>query len=158
MKDKSIKEVINACDAAREGELIFRRIIQWASVEAPITRLWLQSMTEGAIKEAWERRESSNNFDPLSDAAYSVQRLIGLLDEWVRIASISMPKTKRDGASFSIGRVQTATLAMIVDHELDILAHVPKPFWELNVDVTCKDANWKEKMDEEESQGSGKSS
>ena len=103
-------------------------------------------MTEGAIKEAWERRESSNNFDPLSDAAYSRSEadwIIGMNGS--RIASISMPKTKRDGASFSIGRVQTATLAMIVDHELDILAHVPKPFWELNVDVTCKDANWKAK-------------
>ena len=146
LKDKSIKEVINACDAAREGELIFRRIVQWAGVDAPITRLWLQSMTEGAIKEAWERRESSTNFDPLSDAAYSRSEadwIIGMNGS--RIASISMPKTKRDGASFSIGRVQTATLAMIVDHELNILAHVPKPFWELNVDVTCKDANWKAK-------------
>ena len=67
MKRKDVTELINACDAGREGELIFRYIVQFAGIDKPTRRLWMQSMTDGAIKEAFSNLRSDEEMRPLSD-------------------------------------------------------------------------------------------
>ena len=62
IKAKDCTEVVNACDAAREGELIFRRIVEFAQVKAPMSRMWLQSMTDDAIQNAWDSRVSADEY------------------------------------------------------------------------------------------------
>ncbi|MDP6869783.1 MAG: DNA topoisomerase [Candidatus Poseidoniaceae archaeon] len=143
IKSKDCTEIINACDAAREGELIFRRIIENAKIKTPMSRMWLQSMTNNAILDAWENRSPSEDFEPLRDAAYSraeADWIIGM--NGTRVASTFLRTTRNDKSSLSLGRVQTATLAMIVDHEIEILSHSPKPFWELEGTFECDGAKW----------------
>ena len=143
MKDKSVTEIVNACDAAREGELIFQTIYNHAKIKTEVTRMWLQSMTNSAIQKAWDERRSSNEFKPLSDAAYSRSQadwLIGMNGS--RVAEVFLPKKRSERQAISIGRVQTATLGIIVDHELEILQHIPTPYWELNATFTNKTSTW----------------
>ncbi len=142
IKAKTCTEIVNSCDAAREGELIFRRIIINANVKVPMSRMWLQSMTNEAIKDAWENRTPSEQYDSLSDAAISraeADWIIGI--NGTRIANNSL-KISRKSPTLSIGRVQTPTLAIIVDHELSILSYSPKPFWKLEAKFTCEGAEW----------------
>ena len=143
MKDKSVSEIVNACDAAREGELIFQTIYRHAKIKTSVSRMWLQSMTTSAIQKAWDGRKSSEEFKPLSDAAYSRTQadwLIGMNGS--RVAEIFLPKKRTEKQAISIGRVQTATLGIIVDHELEVLKHIPTPYWELNATFTNKTSTW----------------
>ena len=136
-------EVVNACDAAREGELIFRRIVEFAKVKCTTSRMWLQSLTNDAIQSAWDNRVSSSDYEPLRDAAVSraeADWIIGMNGS--RVAATFLRTSRNDKKSLSIGRVQTATLAMIVDHEIAILSHSPEPFWELEAKFTSGDATW----------------
>ena len=140
---KECDEVVNACDAAREGELIFRRIIEYAKVGVKSSRMWLQSMTKDAIQSAWDSRKDSTDYDNLKDAAESraeADWIIGMNGS--RVASTLLRVGRRDRKSLSLGRVQTATLAMIVDHELRILAHNPEPFWSLEASFKADDGKW----------------
>ena len=140
---KDCTEVVNACDAAREGELIFRRIIEYAKVKSPTTRMWLQSLTNDAIKNAWSARASSSDYEPLRDAAVSraeADWIIGMNGS--RVAATFLRTSRNDKKSLSLGRVQTATLGMIVDHEISILSHNPAPFWELEGQFESGDAKW----------------
>ena len=141
IKDKSVTEIVNACDAAREGELIFRTILEHSKVKTPTTRMWMQSMTYDAMLSAFETRKSGENYQALSDAAYSRSRadwIIGMNGS--RIAT-RLPQN-RDRSANSLGRVQTATLALVVDHELEVLSHVPVPYWQLNATFSAGDARW----------------
>ena len=141
IKDKSVTEIVNACDAAREGELIFRTIVEHSKVNTPTTRMWMQSMTNDAMLKAFENREPGDAYQDLSDAAYSRSRadwIIGMNGS--RIA-MRLPQN-RDRSANSLGRVQTATLAMVVDHELEVLSHVPVPYWQLSATFTAGDATW----------------
>ncbi len=143
IKDKSTTEVVNACDAAREGELIFRTIFTHSKSKVSTTRMWLQSMTKDAIQEAWDNRQPGENFSSLMDAAYSRSE-----SDWVigmngsRIANSFLPRKRNEKSAISLGRVQTATLAMIVDHELEVLSHIPIPFWQLNADFSSGECYW----------------
>ncbi len=142
VKDKSVTEVVNACDAAREGELIFRTIIRHTKIKTPTSRMWMQSMTYDALLEAFENRKSGDEYQALSDAAYArsyADWIIGMNGS--RVAT-RLPQS-RDRSANSLGRVQTATLALVVDHELEILSHVPVPFWQLNATFSAGDARWK---------------
>ena len=141
LKDKSTTEIVNACDAAREGELIFRTIVAHAKVKTPTSRMWMQSMTFDAMLKAFETRQSGEEYQALSDAAYSRSRadwIIGMNGS--RVAT-RLPQS-RDRSANSLGRVQTATLALVVDHELEVLAHIPVPYWQLNATFTAGDARW----------------
>ncbi|MDP6865548.1 MAG: toprim domain-containing protein, partial [Candidatus Poseidoniaceae archaeon] len=71
MADKNVTEIVNACDAAREGELIFQTIYRYSKSKSQVSRMWLQSMTQEAIQKAWDERKSSDEYQNLSDAAYS---------------------------------------------------------------------------------------
>ena len=140
---KDCSEVVNACDAAREGELIFRRIVEFSKVKCNTSRMWLQSLTNDSIQNAWDNRVSSSDYEPLRDAAVSraeADWIIGMNGS--RVAATFLRTSRNDKKSLSIGRVQTATLGMIVDHEIAILSHSPEPFWELEAKFTSGDATW----------------
>lgn len=142
LKDKAVVEIVNACDAAREGELIFRSIVEHAGVNKTTTRMWLQSMTASSIKQAWDHRRSSTDFDALGDAARSRSEadwIIGMNGS--RIGNTFL-KGRRERTTISLGRVQTATLAMIVDEERTILGHIPQPYWQVEGTVTTASGQW----------------
>jgi DNA topoisomerase III len=131
--------VINACDAGREGELIFLEIMQHAGCKKPVRRLWLQSMTTAAIRRAFEELRSAESVRGLADAA--ICRSIA--DWWI---GINMTKAltgimKRAGRYdlTSAGRVQTPTLIMVCKRDLEIAEFVPHPYWLLTGSFTLVD-------------------
>ena len=143
VKSKSVTEIVNACDAAREGELIFRTIVQHSKVKTPTSRMWMQSMTYDAMLTAFESRRPGEEYSALSEAAYSRSQadwIIGMNGS--RVANTFLPKKRNEKAPNSLGRVQTATLALVVDHELEVLAHIPVPFWQLNGTFRSGEATW----------------
>lgn len=143
IKSKDVTEIVNACDAAREGELIFRTIVQHSKTKKKTSRMWLQSLTKDSIKQAWETRADGDEYSALRDAAYSRSEadwIIGMNGS--RIANSFLPRKKNERVAISLGRVQTATLAMIVEHELKVLGHIPLPFWQLEAVFKSGDAKW----------------
>lgn len=143
IKDKNVTEIVNACDAAREGELIFRTIVQHSKVKTTTSRMWMQSMTYDAMLDAFETRKQGEEYQNLSDAAYArsyADWIIGMNGS--RVANTFLPRKKNEKSPNSLGRVQTATLALVVEHELTVLSHVPVPFWQLNAEFTAGDATW----------------
>src|SRR3954449_4781736 len=128
MADDEIDEIVNACDAGREGELIFAYLYELAEVKKPVVRLWLSSMTKKAITEAFESLRPGEEMKPLEAAARSRSEA-----DWVvgmnatRAASIRL-RSAFDGA-VSLGRVQTPTLALVARREEEIRAFKPEPYW-----------------------------
>ena len=124
-----VETVVNACDAGREGELIFREIVKYLGSEKPILRLWLQSMTSDAIKRGFRSLRDGEEFNGLADAAEC-----RAFSDWLIGMNSTRALTKRfasrkERTAWSAGRVQTPTLALMVDRELEVLAHVPRPYW-----------------------------
>src|SRR5213076_240358 len=117
IKDKNVSEIINACDAGREGELIFRYIIQYAGTKKPIKRLWLQSMTLEAIRDGFARLRSDTDLQPLASAARSRHEADWLVGINATRAFTLRLSGGRGSTVTSLGRVQTPTLAIIVDRE-----------------------------------------
>ena len=116
-KRKDVDAIINACDAGREGELIFRYIVQYAAVKKPIQRLWLQSMTQQAIRDAFDNLRDDSVLKPLEAAARSraeADWLVGINGTRAMTAFNS-----KDGGFFKtpVGRVQTPTLAIVAERE-----------------------------------------
>ncbi len=126
-----VTALVNACDAAREGELIFREIEAYADVEKPSLRLWLQSMTSEAIEAAFAELRPSEEFAGLAAAAYSRSEADWLIGINATRGITKRLKGRREKGVWSAGRVQTPTLALLVHRELKVLAHVPVPFWRL---------------------------
>jgi DNA topoisomerase-3 len=135
VKRKDVTELINACDAGREGELIFRLIVQYAGIDKkspkPVRRLWLQSMTPEAIREGFQRLRDDEQMRGLADAARSRSEadwLVGINGTRAMTAFNS-----RDGGFFltTVGRVQTPTLSIVVEREEKIRKHVPRDYWEV---------------------------
>jgi DNA topoisomerase III len=124
-----VDEVINACDAGREGELIFREIVEHLGSTKPIRRLWLQSMTDEAIREGFRRLRPGSELEGLADAAACRAQSDWLIGMNATRALTKRLKSRKEKTAWSAGRVQTPTLAMLVDKEMEILAHVPRPFW-----------------------------
>jgi DNA topoisomerase-3 len=132
MKRKDVTELINACDAGREGELIFRYIIQFAGVNKPVRRLWMQSMTDGAIRDAFAHLRSDEEMRPLADAAYCRSEsdwLIGINSTRAMTAFNS----KFGGFNKTpVGRVQTPTLALLAEREKEIGEFVSEEYFEVH--------------------------
>jgi DNA topoisomerase III len=135
-KRKDVSALVNACDAGREGELIFRLIEQYAggakSLGKPVTRLWLQSMTPQAIRDGFDALRSDQEMKPLADAARSRSEadwLVGINGTRAMTAFNS-----RDGGFFltTVGRVQTPTLAVVVEREEQIRKHIARDYWEIH--------------------------
>src|SRR5664279_5735530 len=131
IKRKDVTALINACDAGREGELIFRYIVQYAKSAKPIKRLWLQSMTAAAIKDGFGQLRSDATMLPLADAAVCRSEsdwLVGINGTRAMTAFNS----KSGGFQLTtVGRVQTPTLAILVEREEKIRAFRPRNYWEL---------------------------
>jgi DNA topoisomerase-3 len=132
IKRKDVTALINACDAGREGELIFRYIAQFAKSEKPIRRLWLQSMTTSAIRDGFESLRSDAQMRPLADAAVCRSEsdwLVGINGTRAMTAFNS----KSGGFQLTtVGRVQTPTLAILVEREERIRGFRPRNYWEVH--------------------------
>jgi DNA topoisomerase IA len=128
LRRDDIGEVINACDAGREGELIFAYLYEKAKADKPVKRLWLNSMTSAAMKEAFATLRPAEEMALLEQAARSRSEadwIVGM--NATRAATIRL-RTSFDGA-VSLGRVQTPTLAILTRREEEIRAFVPEPYW-----------------------------
>jgi DNA topoisomerase-3 len=133
MKRADVDQVVNACDAGREGELIFRLIYELAGCRKPMKRMWLQSMTTDSIRDAFRNMRPGQEFDHLSDAARcrsEADWLVGINGSR-GITRLRERQTQRF-EMMSAGRVQTPTLAILVHRELEIRHFVPKDFWEVH--------------------------
>lgn len=134
-----VNRLINACDAAREGELIFREIVAFLQLGLPIERVWLQSMTPEAIRGSFARLRSGDQLRGLAEAASCRAKsdwLIGM--NATRAFSKRLAQAGESGA-WSVGRVQTPTLALLVERELAILAHDPKPYFQVKAQFDAGD-------------------
>jgi DNA topoisomerase III len=131
IKDKNVADIINACDAGREGELIFRYIIQYAGTKKPIKRLWLQSMTTEAIREGFARLRSDAEMQPLASAARSRNEADWLVGINATRAFTLRLSGGRGSTVTSLGRVQTPTLTIIVDRERKIQEFKPRELHEV---------------------------
>ena len=164
VKRKDVTALINACDAGREGELIFRLIVQYAAgakkpIDKPVRRLWLQSMTPQAIRDGFESLRSDADLHGLADAARSRSEadwLVGINGTRAMTAFNS-----RDGGFFltTVGRVQTPTLSIVVEREEKIRKHVARDYWELKATFAAQageyegkwfDPKWKKNPDDPE--------
>lgn len=137
IKRKDVSALINACDAGREGELIFRLIAQHAKAKQPIKRLWLQSMTADAIRSGFKKLRSDEEMLPLADAARcrsEADWLIGINGTRAMTAFNS-----KEGGFYltTVGRVQTPTLSIVVEREEKIKNFVPRDFWEVRAEFVC---------------------
>ena len=131
-KRKDIGTLVNACDAGREGELIFRLIQQYSKSKHPVQRLWLQSMTPQAIRDGFGALRSDKQMLPLADAARcrsEADWLVGINGTRAMTAFNS-----RDGGFFltTVGRVQTPTLSVVVEREEKIRKFVSRNYWEVH--------------------------
>ncbi|MFZ6768927.1 DNA topoisomerase III [Undibacterium sp. Di26W] len=137
IKRKDVTGLINACDAGREGELIFRLIAQHAKAKQPISRLWLQSMTTGAIRDGFQKLRSDTEMMPLADAARcrsEADWLIGINGTRAMTAFNS-----KEGGFYltTVGRVQTPTLSIVVEREEKIKKFVSRDYWEVRAEFVC---------------------
>jgi DNA topoisomerase-3 len=135
IKRKDVAGLVNACDAGREGELIFRYVIQHAKTDKPIRRLWLQSMTTNAIREGFAHLRSDQELLPLADAARcrsEADWLIGINGTRAMTAFNS-----QEGGFYktTVGRVQTPTLAVLVERERRIKEFVSRDYWEVEAEL-----------------------
>ena len=138
LKRKDVDELINACDAGREGELIFRYIVQHARARKPIRRLWLQSMTPASIRDGFERLRTDKELLPLADAAKSRSEadwLVGINGTRAMTAFNS-----KEGGFYltTVGRVQTPTLTILVEREERIREFNPRDYWEVHARFGAK--------------------
>ena len=162
-KRKDIDKIVNACDAGREGELIFRLIEQYAGgakpLGKPVSRLWLQSMTPQAIRDGFTHLRTNAQMQPLADAARcrsEADWLVGINGTRAMTAFNS-----RDGGFFltTVGRVQTPTLSVVVEREEQIRKFISRDYWEIHATFGAQageyPAKWfdlKHKKDAEDSE------
>ena len=138
IKQKNVSSLLNACDAGREGELIFRYIVSHTKTTKPIERLWLQSMTPASIREGFERLRSDRDMLPLADAAIcrsEADWLVGIN------ATRAMTAFNSKSGGFhltTVGRVQTPTLAILVEREEKIKKFVARDYFEVHATFACK--------------------
>ncbi|MCX6127340.1 MAG: DNA topoisomerase [Proteobacteria bacterium] len=134
--------VINACDAAREGELIFREIMDATKWNQEISRVWIQSMTIDGIRKSFADQKSGDYYLGLSSAAHgrsNADWLVGM--NLSRAMTLKLSRASVPGV-WSVGRVQTPTLAMLVDREFEILAHDPRSFQTLTAVFEAPDHSY----------------
>ncbi|MCH8474602.1 MAG: DNA topoisomerase III [Opitutales bacterium] len=131
LKNKEVGEVVNACDAGREGELIFTYLCQLAKNKKPVKRLWLSSMTQAAIRSAFQKLRPGEEMEPLADAARCRSE-----SDWLVGINGTRAVTKRifgsrAGQVATVGRVQTPTLTMLMDREKKIREFEPRTYFRI---------------------------
>lgn len=139
LHDDRFDAVINACDAGREGELIFRNVYDLSGSDLPIKRLWLDDLTPEGVKKALRAVRPGADYDNLADAARSRSEA-----DWLVGLNATRAMTLKAGGDvlLSIGRVQTPTLAMIVDRQRAIDNFVSEPFWQVYATFTAGGVSW----------------
>lgn len=142
MHSREIDEIICATDSGREGELIFRYIYEITQCRKPFRRLWISSMTETAIREGFAHLQDGSHYDLLYHSARCRAEA-----DWLVGMNASRAYTIRYGALLSIGRVQTPTLALIVEKQKEIDAFVPQDYFEVQADFEQYTGFW---IDEKE--------
>lgn len=142
LKSREIDEVVNACDAGREGELIFRNVYAESGCRLPVWRLWVSSMTHEAIRAAWHALRPGSQYFGLAEAA----RCRSEADWLVGLNATRALTVRARGAGadtlYSVGRVQTPTLAMIVARDREMENFVPVPFWQVRAQFVADQGGW----------------
>lgn len=137
-KRKDVDLIVNACDAGREGELIFRYIMEIGGITKPVKRLWMQSMTNDSILNAWDKLRSDEQMKPLADAAKCRSEsdwLVGLN----ATRALTCFNSRHGGFNITAaGRVQTPTLAILAQREAEIRAFKPTPYFEVHADFAVE--------------------
>src|SRR5436190_5783382 len=126
LNSPKVSRVVCATDAGREGELIFRYIAEAAHCNKPVSRLWISSLTPDAIRKGFEQLRPGSDYDPLADAARGRSRA-----DWLVGMNLSRAYSLAYGEELSVGRVQTPTLAILVERELAIRSFVPEDYLEV---------------------------
>ncbi|HEY4181820.1 MAG TPA: DNA topoisomerase 3 [Kofleriaceae bacterium] len=135
LKEKRFAAVINACDAGREGELIFRYVHDFAKSRLPVRRLWISSLTDDAIRRGMAALRPGSDLENLADAARSRSEADWLVGMNATRAITVRNRLLGGDSLASIGRVQTPTLAMLVEREREIREFVPKAYWEVRASL-----------------------
>jgi len=138
IKRKDIDQVINACDAGREGELIFRNIIEATGTKKPIQRMWMQSMTNASILDAFKKLRSDEDLQPLADAAKCRSE-----SDWIiginGTRALTALNSRHGGFRLTpVGRVQTPTLTILAKREKEIADFIPRTYFEVHADFGVK--------------------
>ena len=153
IKRKDVGSLVNACDAGREGELIFNYIVQHAKSTKPVERLWLQSMTQQAIRDGFSKLRPGTEMRGLADAAMCRSEsdwLVGINGTRAMTAFNS----KTGGFHLTtVGRVQTPTLALMVDREDKIRRFKARSYWEVEASFTCSGGEYRGKWFDERFKG-----
>ena len=148
-KRKDVDSIVNACDAGREGELIFRYIMDIGGIKKPVKRLWMQSMTNDSIIAAWDKLRSDEEMQPLADAAKCRSEsdwLVGLNST----RALTCFRSRHGGFNITAaGRVQTPTLAILAARESEIQAFKPAPYWEVIANFRIANGHYEGKWTEE---------
>ena len=131
MHRADVNTVVNSCDAGREGELIFRLVYEQAGCKKPVSRLWLSSMEDNAIREGFANLKPSTEYDALYQAALCRERA-----DWMVGINCSRLFSCLYGRPLAVGRVMTPTLAMTVEREAAIAAFVPEKFYTVALELT----------------------
>ena len=131
MHRADVNTVVNSCDAGREGELIFRLVYEQAGCKKPVSRLWLSSMEDSAVRAGFANLKPSTEYDALYQAALCRERA-----DWMVGINCSRLFSCLYGRPLAVGRVMTPTLAMTVEREAAIAAFVPKKFYTVALDLT----------------------
>lgn len=140
LKREDMDELVIATDAGREGELVARWIIEKAGFRKPIKRLWISSQTDRAIKDGFNNLKPSRDYDNLYKSAQCRAEA-----DWLVGLNITRALTCKFNAQLSAGRVQTPTLAIIVERENEIKRFVPKDFWTIEAKVNGFSLRWQDK-------------
>ena len=142
LKRKDIDHVINACDAGREGELIFTYIYELSKSKLPAKRLWMLSMTDNSIKEAFLNLRDAEESRPLQDAARCRSEsdwLIGINGT----RAVTIKRTASRGRQVStVGRVQTPTLSLVIDREQEIREFIPRSYFKISAEFSLSEGNY----------------
>ncbi|MDO5473008.1 MAG: DNA topoisomerase 3 [Akkermansia sp.] len=141
-RSKEVTALVNACDAGREGELIFRNIIRYGKIRKPLSRLWMQSMTDDAILEAWATLKSDASMTNLADAAVCRSEsdwLVGLNST----RALTVLQSAAGGFNITpTGRVQTPTLALLASRQKEILSFVPESYHEVKATFSASSGSY----------------
>jgi DNA topoisomerase-3 len=143
IKRKDVDALINACDAGREGELIFRYITRHVGTRKPVKRLWLQSMTPASIREGFNKLLDDEDVWPLAEAAVSRSEADWLVGINGTRAMTAFNSQEGGFHKTTVGRVQTPTLAILIEREDIIKKFVPRSYWEVHATFSAREGSYK---------------
>lgn len=149
IKRKDVDSLINACDAGREGELIFYYILRHVGISKPVKRLWLQSMTPDAIRQGFTKLMDNDEVKSLAEAAVSRSESDWLVGINGTRAMTAFNSQEGGFHKTTVGRVQTPTLAILVEREEKIKKFQPQDYWEIHATFTASSGNYNGKWFDE---------